>query len=169
MVCGVVYMFRTPQLTQQLPVRRTVIHAASVLAFACTFAFGANVNLSVSGNTSLVSGASFAIIGTGTLSGLGNVVSGLSTAQFTAAGTLSNSTVSSGSSTGPITGSLTLIFQTGDVIVGTFSIPAGILLPYMLYFDDLRRIGSQPTATRMIMVVYRYRVRRKPSIARRRI
>jgi len=81
------------------------------------------ITLSLSGNGS-VSGTNFTVVGTGILNGPG--VGALGTAQFLAAGTVNYNNIST---TTPITGSFTLIFPSGDVLVASFSIPAGVLIP----------------------------------------
>ncbi len=100
-----------------------VASAVAAYAFVSTFASGANVTMSLSGNASL-SGTNFSVVGTGNLTG--PAVSGLGTAQFFAGGTVNYNNLST---TTPITGSFALIFQSGDVLVASFSIPAGILIP----------------------------------------
>ena len=92
-------------------------------AFVSTLAIAANATLSIAGNASL-SGTVFTVVGTGNLTG--STLSGLGTAQFFAAGTVNYNTLST---TTPIIGSFALIFPSGDVLVGSFSIPAGILIP----------------------------------------
>ena len=100
-----------------------VASAVAAYAFVSSFAFGANVTLSVSGNASL-SGTNFTVVGTGTLSG--PTVNALGTAQLLAAGTVNYNNLTT---TTPITGNSTLIFASGDVLVVSFSLPAGILIP----------------------------------------
>ena len=80
-------------------------------------------NLTLSGNAVLTGGNGFAINGTGTITGLGSAV-------LSGAGSVSNSLLS-GQTTGPIPGTFTLVFSSGDVIVGNFSIPSGILVPFV--------------------------------------
>jgi len=77
--------------------------------------------ITLTGNASLVGTNNFAVVGTGLISGLGSAV-------LSAAGNINNS-ILSGQTSGPILGTFTLIFPSGDVIVGTFSIPSGILIP----------------------------------------
>jgi hypothetical protein len=77
-------------------------------------------NLTFSGNAVLTSGNGFAMSGTGTITGLGSAV-------LSGAGTIDNA-VLSGQKSGPILGSFTLVFQSGDVLVGNFSIPSGVLV-----------------------------------------
>lgn len=91
------------------------------LATGLCVAQSAPMTIALSGNAALVTATSFSIIGNGSISGLGNAI-------LSAAGNLSQATLS-GVNTGPITGTLTLIFPTGAVLVGTFSIPAGVLIP----------------------------------------
>lgn len=100
-----------------------IASAITAYAFVSTFAYAASVTLSVSGNASL-SGTTFTVVGTGTLSG--PTVNGFGTGQLLAAGTVNYNNLTT---TTPITGNATLIFQTGDVLIVSFSLPAGILIP----------------------------------------
>jgi hypothetical protein len=103
--------------------KRAVFGAAGLLVLATSLSFGqsAPMTIALSGNAALVTATSFSIIGNGSISSLGNAV-------LSGAGTLSQATLS-GVNTGPISGSFTLIFPSGAVLVGTFSIPAGVLIP----------------------------------------
>jgi hypothetical protein len=92
-------------------------------------------NLTLSGNAALTAGNGFAMNGTGTVTGLGSAV-------LSGAGTVDNA-VLSGQKSGPILGSFTLVFQSGDVLVGNFSIPSGVLVPF---------IGQSTSATGFVLI-----------------
>src|SRR5450755_4641900 len=83
---------------------------------------GTAITLSLSGNanaTSAGANLNFALGGTGSVTGFGN-------ATLSGAGVIDSSTLLN---FGPISGTFTLIFSGTDVLVGTFSIPPGVLIP----------------------------------------
>jgi hypothetical protein len=81
-----------------------------------------SVNLTVSATGTLVGTSNFVMVGTATISGIG-------TGIMTAEGSLAP--VASGQNTGPLKGPFILVFASGDALVGTFSIPAGILVSFI--------------------------------------
>jgi hypothetical protein len=103
--------------------RSIQIFACLYIAALAAFAQGTNVTLSVQGNAALTGTNAFAVTGSGSITGYG-------TAVLSVAGTVDES-VTSGQTAGPIPGTFTLVFPSGDVLVGTFSIPAGILVPFI--------------------------------------
>ena len=105
------------------------------LVIALTAVAQTPATLTLSGSSALTSGNGFAMNGTGTITGLGSAV-------FSGAGTV-DANIISGQTSGPILGSFTLVFQTGDVLVGNFSIPSGVLVPF---------IGQSTSATGFVLI-----------------
>src|SRR5947209_13930281 len=86
-------------------------------------AFDTTVSVNAVGSaTPTSSGADFTATGTATVSGFG-------TAAFSASGQVRP--VQSGDLTGPVSGPFKLDFSNGNTLVGTYSIPSGILLSFI--------------------------------------
>jgi hypothetical protein len=81
----------------------------------------AQTTLNFTANAALTGTTSFAFSGSGTVTGYG-------TASLSGAGSLSAGLLS-GQATGSIPGGFTMIFPDGAVLLGTFDIPTGILVP----------------------------------------
>jgi hypothetical protein len=107
-----------------------------MLALAITPVYGATVTLNLNGYTNAVQNGStytFSLGGTATITGLGTAAVN---ATLSGTGTVAN--VQSLQASSPIAGSLALVVGTQDMLVGTFNIPAGIIVP---------QIGGSTTAT----------------------
>jgi len=96
-----------------------------------------SVTISLSGTANATpSGANYNF----TMTGSANV-SGFGAAALSGAGVIDNSTLMS---FGPISGTITLIFSGTDVLVATFSVPAGVLIP---------QIGGSSSGTGNIKII----------------
>ncbi|MEP6962310.1 MAG: hypothetical protein ABI995_09530 [Acidobacteriota bacterium] len=80
-----------------------------------------DVTLNITGSAFLTTGTNFGLNGTATMSG------GIGTGVLSGAGNID--ALLSGQTSGAVLGSFTVIFPTGEALFGTFSIPAGYLVP----------------------------------------